>query len=322
MDRISISSPGALIIVASARRAARVSVENWTLFPQPLHPLALPMASLQGKTCVITGGTDGIGRVAAERIAELGARMILVGRNRAKGEAVRELLAEADHAVELLYGDLGSIAECRRIAREIGERTDRIDLLLLNAGAIFQRRETTVDGLERTFALNHMGYFLLGNLLLNLVKRAAPARIVIVASEAHRGATLDFSDLQSERGYSGWPAYKRSKLMNILFARELARRLDGSGVTANALHPGFVASSFGDNNGVLFRAALGLAKRFGAITPAAGGAHLVFVATAPEVAGVTGKYFRNDCETRPTDAALDDAAARRLWDESARIAGL
>ena len=280
------------------------------------------MPQLDGKTCLITGATDGIGRVAAERLGEMGAQLVLVGRNKTKGAEVGAALKARGIAVEFLYADLSSMAEIRRLAGEIRRTVERIDVLLLNAGAIFDRRATTPEGLERTFALNHMGYFLTANLLLDLVRKAAEARIVAVASEAHRGATLDLADLQCEQRYSAWRAYQRSKLMNILFVRELARRLAGSGVTANAVHPGFVASAFGDRNGVLFRIAIGLAKRVSAITPQAGGSRLVHVAAAPELAGVTGRYFRNNRESTPTAEARNDELASRLWAESARIAGL
>jgi NAD(P)-dependent dehydrogenase (short-subunit alcohol dehydrogenase family) len=280
------------------------------------------MAQLDGKICLITGATDGIGRVAAERLGEMGARLVLIGRNKAKSAKVADELKARGIAVEFLYADLSSMAEIRRLATEIRGTVDRIDVLLLNAGAIFDRRETTAEGLERTFALNHMGYFLTANLLLDLVRQAAPARIVAVASEAHRGAKLDLADLQCATRYTAWRAYQRSKLMNILFVRELARRLAGSGVTVNAVHPGFVASAFGDRNGLLFRTVIGLAKRFTAITPEAGGSRLVQLASAPEFATITGKYFRNHREATPTAEARNDSLAARLWTESARIAGL
>ncbi len=176
--------------------------------------------------------------------------------------------------------------------------------------------------MERTFALNHMGYFLLTDRLLPRLKEAAPSRIVNVASEAHRGAALDFADLAGRRGAKGWPAYRRSKLANILFTAELARRLAGSGVVANCLHPGFVATRFGDVGSTLpTRMLLGLAKRFAAITPAAGAQTIVHLAAAPEAAAVSGGYFIKSRAALPSPAAQDAAAARRLWEESERIAG-
>ncbi|MBV9524092.1 MAG: SDR family NAD(P)-dependent oxidoreductase, partial [Alphaproteobacteria bacterium] len=218
--------------------------------------------------------------------------------------------------------DLSRLAEIRRLANELAAALPRIDVLVNNAGAIFDRHSLTEDGLERTFALNHMAYFLLTNLLLGKLEAAAPSRIVNVASDAHRGAVLDFADLAGRGGAQGWNAYRRSKLANILFTAELARRLAGSGVTANALHPGFVASRFGDETGLAMRLLLGIAKRFAAITPAEGARTIVYLASSPDVAGVTGRYFAKEREARPTAAASDAAAARRLWDESARLAGL
>lgn len=271
---------------------------------------------MQGRIVVVTGGTGGIGLVAAERLAAEGARLVLVGRDRRRGEAA----AARVRGAELCYADLSLMAEVRRIAATLAA-LPRIDVLLLNAGAIFARREVTVEGLERTFALNHMHYFLLANLLSGKLKASAPSRILLVASEAHRGARLDFDDLQSAQRYGAWPAYRRSKLCNILFARELARRLEGSGVTANALHPGFVATGFGARNPPLFRAALGLAKRVMAVDPEAGARSLVELARAPALATTSGRYFDKGVERRPSPEAEDDAASRVLWEKSERIAG-
>jgi NAD(P)-dependent dehydrogenase (short-subunit alcohol dehydrogenase family) len=186
---------------------------------------------------------------------------------------------------------------------------------------MFMRREFTAYGLEKTFALNHMSYFLLTALLHERIVASAPARIVNVASDAHRGARLDFDDLQMERRYSPFGAYQRSKLCNILFTRELARRLDGTGVTANCLHPGLVASRFGDDNGGLFAIGFKIVKAIAGITPERGAATSVYLASSPEVAGRTGGYYEKRALARPSPAAQDDAAARRLWQESARIAG-
>jgi NAD(P)-dependent dehydrogenase (short-subunit alcohol dehydrogenase family) len=195
-------------------------------------------------------------------------------------------------------------------------------VLLNNAGAIFNHRMATDEGFERTFALNHLAYYVLTNLLLDRLKASAPARVVNVASEAHRGATLDFADLQTTRNYSGWLAYKRSKLCNILFTRALARRLAGTGVTANALHPGFVATDFGNNNDGIFRAGLGLAKRVMAIAPAEGAKTSVYLASAPEVADLTGLYFDKCAAREPSVAAQDDRSAAALWRESAELTGI
>jgi NAD(P)-dependent dehydrogenase (short-subunit alcohol dehydrogenase family) len=282
------------------------------------------MAELEGKTIVVTGGASGIGAKAAAKLAGLGARLILVGRNRSRGEAMlRGLRAARPGGAEprIVYGDLSLQREVRRVAAEIAALAPRIDVLVNNAGAIFDEYRETEDRLERTFALNHMGYFLLTGLLLPRLRAAAPARIVVVASEAHRDVTLDFADLQNRRAFHGWRTYRRSKLANILFTRELARRLAGSGITANALHPGFVASGFGDNNGLLFRAGLGLAKRLVGITPDAAADTILDLAGGSAGAAGSGDYYVSRRRAVPSGAARDDAAARRLWEESARLAG-
>ena len=278
--------------------------------------------SLAGKLCVITGATSGIGLETAERLAALGAQLVLVGRDREKGAAALARLAQrpVTRPAQMLYADLSRLDEVRRIAAEIAQAAPRIDVLINNAGAIFARRAVTADGFERSFALNHLAYFLLTALLRPQL--AAAARIVNVASEAHRGATLDFDDLETAQRYSGWTAYRRSKLCNILFTRALAKRFAGSGVTANCLHPGFVATRFGDNNSGVFRFALSLAKRCTAIAPQQGAATSVHLAAAQEAAGLSGLYF-DKCQPRePSAAAQDDAVAERLWQVSAALVGL
>ncbi|HEX7969447.1 MAG TPA: SDR family oxidoreductase [Stellaceae bacterium] len=281
--------------------------------------------AMQGKVCVITGATSGIGLVAAERLAAMGARLVLVGRDKTRGEAaLARIKARAPGAApRILYGDLSLLAEIDRIAAEIGALEPRIDVLVNNAGAMFAERGVTADGLERTFALNHMAYFGVTNRLKGNLAAAAPARIVNVASAAHHRAAsgLDFADLQSEHGYHYFTVYGRSKLANILFTRELARRLAGSGVTANCLHPGFVATRFGNNNSGFFNIGIRIAKLF-AISPEKGAETIVYLASSPEVANVSGGYFSGCRPTKTSRAAQDDAAARRLWEESARLAKL
>ncbi len=282
------------------------------------------MPALDGKICVITGATSGIGLATAEGLARQGARLVLVGRDRAKGEAALALLRarrpECDATV--LYADLATLAGVREAAAQILAAAPRIDVLVNNAGAIFDRRSETEDRLERTFALNQMAYFLLTRLLEERIVASAPARIIVVASRAHYGASLDFADLQMAKRYDGWTAYRRSKLCNILFTRVLARRLADRGVTANALHPGFVASRFGDNNRGLFRLGLSFAKRIIAISTAEGAETPVYLAASPEVANATGLYFTRCRPVTPSRAAQDDATAERLWQESARLAGV
>jgi NAD(P)-dependent dehydrogenase (short-subunit alcohol dehydrogenase family) len=278
---------------------------------------------MQQKICVITGATSGIGLASAEALAATGARLVLVGRDREKGAATLARLKQvrADCEASMLYADLSRLDAVRAVAAELAA-LPRIDVLINNAGAVFNRRAETPDGLERTFALNHMGYYLLTRLLQPVLAASAPARIVVVASGAHRRARLDFDDLQMARRFDGRTAYSRSKLCNILFTRELARRLAGTGVTANCLHPGFVATGFGDNTDGLFRAVLSLAKRLIAIAPVRGAETVVYLATSPDVASVSGLYFGECRAQTPSAAAQDDGAALRLWNESARIAGL
>jgi len=277
---------------------------------------------MKGKTCIITGATDGIGLETAARLGALGARLVLVGRNRAKGQAVLTALRRRVPGVEaeIHYADLSQRDEIRRLAPELLAAAPRIDVLINNAGAFFAKRVVLEDGLERTFALNHIGYFRLTALLRERLIASAPARIVNVASEAHRNAALDFDDLQTARGYNGWKAYQRSKLANILFTRALARRLTGTGVTANCLHPGFVRTSFGDNNRGFWGFGIRLGKLFAAISVPRGAETPVYVASAPEIEGATGKYFDKCREREPNAAARNDADAERLWKESERLA--
>jgi NAD(P)-dependent dehydrogenase (short-subunit alcohol dehydrogenase family) len=275
---------------------------------------------MHGKTCVITGATSGIGLAAAEALAARGARLALIARDRARGEAAlaRVSAAAPDVRATVHYADLLRMGEVRRLGADLLAAYPRIDALVNNAGALFQHREVTEDGLERTFALNHVAYFLLTQLLRDRLVASA-ARVVSVASRAHERAVLDFDDLNLERGYSGWTAYCRSKLANILFTRELARRLAGTGVTANSLHPGFVASRFGDNNRGPFRWGLSLAKRLVAISEQRGAETIVYLAGDPAVAGTTGGYFTRSRPTTPSAAAQDDRSAARLWEISAKL---
>jgi NAD(P)-dependent dehydrogenase (short-subunit alcohol dehydrogenase family) len=274
---------------------------------------------MQGKTVVITGATSGIGEVAAIRLAEQGARIVFTAREKSRADdtmaALKKANPVADHALHM--ADLSTLSEMKRVAGELA-REPQIDVLINNAGALFNKRQETADGLEMTFALNHMAYFTVTNLLLAKLKPGA--RIVTVASNAHRGAKLDFNDLQSRKGYIGFPVYARSKLCNILFNRELARRT-GSGITANALHPGFVATRFGDNSGGLMRTVLKVAKPIGAISPEEGAQTIIYLASSPHAAGVTGEYFYECKPTTPTAEARNDEDARKLWEISESIAG-
>jgi NAD(P)-dependent dehydrogenase (short-subunit alcohol dehydrogenase family) len=206
---------------------------------------------MRGKVVVITGATSGIGQVAAEKLAGMGARLVLTARDKARGEAalarLRQIAPDVSHAIH--YGDLSRVSEMKRVASEIAGAEPRIDVLINNAGALFGSRQVTEDGLEFTFATNHVSYFVLTQGLLKSLQAAAPSRVINTSSDAHKGAKLDFNDLQSANKYRGFPVYGRSKLANILFTSELARRLAGTRVTANSLHPGFVSTRFGDQSG-------------------------------------------------------------------------
>ncbi len=277
------------------------------------------MVSMQGKTVVITGATSGIGEVAAIRLAEQGARIVHVARDPARAAALQNQLHKANAGVIHVahIADLSQLAEMKRVARDIVAAEPRIDVLIPNAGALFNRRSVTADGLEKTFALNHMGYFI--PTLALLPNMADGGRIVVTASNAHRGAILDFGDLQSAHGYSGFSVYSRSKLMNILFTRALARRLK-RGITANALHPGFVATRFGDQSGGLMAPLLKVVKPVGAIAPEEGAQTIIWLASSPEAANQNGGYFYACKPYTPTVHALNDADGERLWQISEEVA--
>ena len=279
--------------------------------------------NMQQKVVVITGASSGIGAVAATELARAGARIICIGRDPARGAKIVEQLRAITPGVNhLLYcADLARLSEVKRVGNLLAESEQRIDVLINNAGALFARRELTEDGLEKTFATNHIAYFVLTNLLLERLKVTAGARIVSTASDAHKSAKIDFADLQSENGYSAFGAYGRSKLMNILFTRTLARRLAGSGATSNCFHPGFVATRFGDANGGFMAFIIRSAKKF-ALTPEEGAKTMIYLASSPEAASVSGKYFYKCKVAIPSEAARNDADAQRLWDISARLSGV
>ena len=275
---------------------------------------------MRGKVVVITGGTSGIGQVAAERLAEMGARIVLVARDQARADATLERLrltgGEAEHTARL--ADLSSIAATKQVAAEIAAAEPRIDVLINNAGALFNRRQLSPDGLEMTFAVNHMAYFVLTEGLRGRLATTPRARVVSTASAAHQGARLDLDDLQSAKAYSGFAVYGRSKLCNILWTRELARRFESVGVTANCLHPGFVATRFGDGSGGFLQSLMPLAKLM-AISPQKGAETIVYLASSPDVASTSGLYFYQDKPDTPSPQARDDVAAARLWAESERL---
>lgn len=279
--------------------------------------------AMQDKTCMVTGATDGIGLVTATELARRGARLVVVSRSPERCRKVVERIRQetGNQDIEFIAADLASQAEIRRAAQEFLGRHRRLDVLVNNAGGFFWKRYETVDGLELTFALNHLNYFLLTNLLLEALKASVPARIVNVSSDAHRGAHINFDDLQNKHRYFGYQAYGQSKLMNVLFTYELARRLEGSGVTTNALHPGFVATGFAKNNGALFRLFMPLAQ-LGALSPEEGARTSIYLASSPEVDSVSGKYFTKEKAVASSPESYDEQSARRLWEISLELARL
>jgi NAD(P)-dependent dehydrogenase (short-subunit alcohol dehydrogenase family) len=280
-------------------------------------------ASMQGKTVLITGANSGIGKETAVALARAGATVVFTSRDPQKGEqAAADIRRRSGADVALMPLDLASFPSIRALADDFLQRYDQLHLLINNAGLILTERTETEQGFETTFGVNHLGHFLLTQLLLDRIKASAPARIVNVASAAHRFARsgLDFDDLQLTNSYGGMQAYGRSKLANIYFTRELARRLQGTGVTVNALHPGSVNTGFshdGDTNS-LYSFLWSIAKPF-LRSPEKGAQTSIYLASGPELDGITGKYFADSKETEPTSIAQDDEAARRLWTASEQL---
>lgn len=287
---------------------------------------------MQNKTILITGATAGIGEVAALALARLGATVVGVGRNSAKCAAVVERIRQetGNPKVDFLVADLSVQAQVRRVATEFRQRYDRLDVLINNAGAFYFQREVSADGIEMTWALNHLAYFLLTNLLLDMVKASAPARIINVASDAHQAGAINFADPEGKQKYSGWRAYAQSKLANILFTYELARRLAADptarGVTVNTLHPGFIASNFARNNVTGWRRPLGVLltglQRIAARSPEEGAETIIYLARDPAVATTTGQYFVKQQIAKSSPASHDAAVARQLWTVSEQMVGL
>jgi retinol dehydrogenase 12 len=267
---------------------------------------------MKGKICLVTGATDGIGKVTALALARMGATVIGVGRDPRKAERVQAEGRGASGTLEMIAADLSLQAEVRAVAADFLRKYDRLHVLVNNAGAIFTTYRESVDGIEMTFALNHLSYFLLTNLLLDTIIASAPARIINVSSSAHEGETIDFDDLGHKRNYSMWTAYGASKLTNILFTYELARRLEGTHVTVNAVHPGWVNTNFAPAAGLNMNPPL---------TPEQGAETQIWLATSDEVEGVTGKYFVRKRETQSSSESRDEKVAKRLWDVSAEMVG-
>ena len=270
---------------------------------------------MEGKLCLITGATDGIGKETAKCLAEFNARLILVGRDQSKGESVRnELVVQTGNdQIDIMTADLSNMNAIQNLSAEIHKKHNKLNVLINNVGAFFSKREITDEGFEKTFALNHLGYFLLTKLLLDLIKKSTDARIVNVSSRAHAGSTINFDDPQGEKDFSGWSAYKQSKLMNIMFTYKLAELLQNTQITVNTLHPGFVRTRFGDNNDGMVGIGLKLAKKIGAISIKKGAATSVFLASSPTVKGVTGKYFVKCKPEKSSAASYNKSNIDRLW---------
>jgi len=280
---------------------------------------------MAGRTVLVTGGTGGIGRATAEALAGLGARVAIVGRDGARAVRAAEEIGGSvgrDGAVYAFAADLSAQSEVRRLAEEVLAAYPRLDVLVNNVGGYWAHRHTTADGLEHTFALNHLAPFLLTNLLLDRLEASTPSRVVTVSSGAQAMGRMDFDDLQGERGYNGQRAYNQSKLANVLFTYELARRTEGTGVTANVLHPGVVRTAFGqEDSGRWMRLMLPVVRPF-MTSPEKGAATSVRLASSPEMEGVSGRYFAGSQSKKSSPRSYDEQVARRLWDVSAQLTGL
>jgi len=277
--------------------------------------------SIKGKTVLVTGGTNGLGLVTARELARMGAQVTIISRNAEKCAAVAEAIqAETGNPVDFIVADLATLAGIRQAAASFKQRHTQLHVLVNNAGAMFARRQLTSDGFEMTFALNHLNYFLLTNLLLDVLKASAPARIVNVSSGAHLGASLDFDNLQGENHFAGMQAYGQSKLANVLFTYELAHRLEGTGVTVNALHPGFIATGFARNNGVFYNIGMKIIGLF-IRKPDQGAQTSIYLASSPEVEGLSGKYFVDCKAVDSSPRSYDQALAEKLWQVSLELTG-
>jgi NAD(P)-dependent dehydrogenase (short-subunit alcohol dehydrogenase family) len=277
---------------------------------------------IRGKTCMITGATSGLGRASALELGRLGAQLVLICRNRERGEElVGELQGAGNSVVDLMVADLESQAQIRKLAADFLATGRPLHVLMNNAGVFNMKRALTSDGLEEVFAVNHLAYFMLTLLLLERIKESAPARIINISSDLHQRATIKFDDLGGERSYGGMSSYGQSKLGNVLFTYELARRLAGSGVTVNCVHPGAVATNLANHNGGVVGAAWKVLSAF-TKSPDVGARTQVYLASSPELEGVTGRYFIDSKEARSSAESHDTAVARRLWDISAQMTGL
>ena len=276
---------------------------------------------MAGKICLVSGATAGIGQATAHLLAARGATVIGIGRNPIKNEHSTKMIQEetGNLNVEYLLADLSSQQEIRKVAEEIKNRYDRLDVLVNNAGATFSDRRLSVDGIEMTLALNHLGYFLLANLLYDLLEKSAPARIINVSSSLHQFGKFDFQDIPLDSGYSGSKAYRRSKLANIAFTYELARRSPSHLVTVNAMNPGLVATNVGESAGGFKAMVKSLVDKIGGISPEEGARTIIYLATSPEVEGVTGRYFIKETSLPSSKFSYDLEFCRQLWSLSEKL---
>jgi NAD(P)-dependent dehydrogenase (short-subunit alcohol dehydrogenase family) len=278
---------------------------------------------MTGKVCLITGGNSGIGKASALGLAKLNATVVLVSRDKDKGEAALiEIRAKSGNRnLDAMTADLSSQDSVRELAHDFKGRYKKLHVLINNAGIFLPRRIQTVDGLEATFATNHLGHFLLTNLLLDLLKASAPSRIINLTSSAHYGTEIDFEDLQGEKKYSGYHAYSQSKLANVLFTHQLAKQLEGTGIATNSLHPGVVRTGFGKDQRGLMSILVTVARPF-MISPERAAKAVIYLATSREMEGVTGKFFSKGKEGKSSTQSYDAAAAERLWKVSAELTKL
>ena len=278
---------------------------------------------MTGKNCLVTGGNSGIGKATALGLAKLGATVVLVSRDKDKGEAalLEIRTVSGNKNIDMMLSDLSSQDSVRELAHDFKARYKKLHVLINNAGVFLPKRVTTADGLEATFATNHLGHFLLTNLLLDTLKSSAPSRIINITSAAHRGTEIEFEDLQGEKRYRGWHAYSQSKLANVLFTYELAKRLEGTQVTVNCLHPGGVRTGFGKDQGGLWSVGIRVAGPF-MMSPQKAARAVIYLATSPEVEGVSGKHFSKGKEEKSSPESYDASSAERLWKVSTELTKL
>jgi NAD(P)-dependent dehydrogenase (short-subunit alcohol dehydrogenase family) len=275
---------------------------------------------MDGKVILVTGATNGIGLVTARELARLGGQVTIVGRNADKcAKTAEQIQSQTEKIIQTIVADLSTLAGIRYAASEFRQNHQKLHVLINNAGGMFTKYRLTPDGFEHTFALNHLNYFLLTSLLLDLLKASAPARIINISSNAHEHARIDFDNLQGEKHYRGLEAYGQSKLANLLFTNELARRLEGSGVTANAVHPGVVATGFARNNGMIYNVGTWIAGQLFMRKPDRGAQTSIYLASSPEVEGVSGKYFVDCREHKSAPQSHDSAVGKKLWQVSEEL---